>query len=200
MWSIANEIKQLDTQAKLQARLVKLARFLPGASSAYKPFTNPPPPEAPPGERLMLTVSDEGGWGYGTCADSEAQVLLLVLLRKMDVSLWVSHEVGGDIQVVEDGKPTQILMAARPYLPQGEVVVFTATGPDARRALLLCRSLLTAAPAERKEIALEWLQDMRPSLRRRRAGIGAPAEGCSLVDTSRPTEGVGRIGRAGGVR
>ncbi len=111
-------------------------------------FHNPPPPADAPS--IVLTVLDPEGWGMGSCYTAKTQVYLLYALQKMDCRVWAEHHQAGSVLVFEGGKLAEVMVAVGPRFKCGETLTFTATGPDAERALAACRAMFEARPEDRR--------------------------------------------------
>jgi hypothetical protein len=107
---------------------------------------NAKPPASEASLTLRIVVGDT------PCLDCAGITHLFVALRGLDASVWGTHHELGSLQLLNEGRvpPASHLMSV--YIPRGDPLVFTATGPDAEEALEVARVMLEAPPDERRNI------------------------------------------------
>ena len=97
---------------------------------------------------VRLTVRDKGG------IDCDGALWIFAALREAspEASVWVTHDAAGTIHLIDRGRITKGADLVRLKLHEGQEITVTATGPDAREALEVCREMLEAHPMDRRGI------------------------------------------------
>ncbi len=134
----------------------------------------------PPVDGLKATVILRGSDGK-SC---ETAKYLILALRKMDASVWISHRRGGSLQLTDRGRDTRGKQRLWARFHQGQELTFTATGPEAAAAIDACKAMAEGHPLWRGAIYRERYR------KRRRTRKPNTSEGSmTSSDTARPAKG-----------
>lgn len=116
---------------------------------------NPTPPEG--AQRVRVVCQDREG------VRCETAKWIIRALCKLEASVWVEHARAGSLRITDRGRGTLGYRTIWACFYPGEVLTFSATGPEASRALDACREFLAVTPEERKQLYRERYAALPPA-------------------------------------